>query len=94
MSDKKICPICGEIFDTPRKNQIYCSRDCAVIGRTAIKDSKAEDRISKFIDEFAEIEILDVLDGDLRSIGSTDNFLNVKGVRAHQGNKFKVIVYK
>lgn len=90
----KICPACGEIFSTSRKHRIYCSRDCAVTGRNLIKDSKSEDRINNFIEEFPEMEILDVLDGKLKSDAGTDNYMNVKGVRTWQGKRFKVIVYE
>jgi hypothetical protein len=91
---EKICPVCGDIFSTNRKHRIYCSRDCAVTGRTHIKDSKSEDRIEKFIEEFPEMEILDVLDGKLKQDAGTDNYLNVKGARTWQGKKFKIIVYE
>jgi len=93
MSTKKTCPICGESFTVPlkRPNQIYCSRDCAVIGRHTTKEDDAQKRVDIFIERLPDIPILDVLEGRLES-SSTNNRMTVTGARMWEGKKFIVVV--
>lgn len=92
---EKTCPVCGKSFPLPptRKKQIYCSRDCSVIGRKTTKESSALKRVESFIERLPEITIVDVLDGRLGS--GTDNRMVVTGARMWEdGSKFIVLVVK
>lgn len=97
MPNEKICPICGESFTVPptRPKQIYCSRDCAVIGRQLNKESPRDTRVNDFIEKLPDFQIVDVLQGNLTH-GTTDNriFVTAKGARSLEGCTFYVVVVK
>lgn len=73
MENERICPICNKSFKIPttRKNQIYCSRDCSVIGRRSTKEETAKERVNDFIESLPDMPILDVLEGRFNP-GTTD----------------------
>jgi len=90
MSEEKICPVCGESFKVPttRPKQIYCSRDCAVIGRRLTKEDTASKRVDTFIDTIPDIQIHDVLEGRLKM----DHRMTVPGAGMWKDKKFIVLV--
>lgn len=45
MSYMKNCPACGREYETPRKNQIFCSGICANTGRA--KNFHARDKVER-----------------------------------------------
>ena len=94
MSNEKICPICGKHFQLPptRPNQIYCSRDCAVIGRKIQKEKPRDTRVNDFIEKLPDLQIVDVLEGKLTH-GTTDNriFITAKEARSLEGCTFYVV---
>jgi hypothetical protein len=98
MPEDKICPVCRVSFTLPptRQKQKYCSRECSVIGRKTTNEETAKERVNDFIESLPDIQIYDVLEGDIRLKTNTDNYLNAKGVRAWNDGKkkFKVIVYE
>ena len=91
MPEEKTCPICGETFTSPRKNQIYCSPDCSVIGRKLSKEDAGKKRVDKFIDRLLDMEILDVLEGRLEQ-NTTNNRMHVKGARTWDSGETEYIV--
>ncbi len=87
---RKMCPICNKLFDVPntRPNQIYCSRDCAVIGRRLTKEDTASKRVDSFIDTIPDIQIHDVLEGRLKM----DHRMTVPGAGMWKDKRFIVLV--
>jgi len=91
---EKTCPVCGESFTLPptRKNQIYCSRNCAVVSRQITKEDNASHRIDAFIESLPDLNIIDVVEGKVYP-GNTNNQVIAKGVGAWPEKRFKVIIY-
>ena len=87
---QKTCPVCNKPFDVPitRPKQIYCSRDCAVMGRRLTKEDTASKRVDTFIDTIPDIQIHDVLEGRLKM----DHRMTVPGAGMWKDKRFIVLV--
>lgn len=91
----RLCKYCNQPFKIPpeRPWQQYCSIDCSVIGSNQSKNKAKEERLNTFYDEFAEMEIVDVLSGKMVHKGVSDRMI-VKGSRNYEGNRYVVLVVK
>lgn len=52
MKHNKYCPICGSNFNTNRRSQTYCCRECASVSRLAYKKTKSNNKKIKSYNEY------------------------------------------
>lgn len=92
----KKCTICSENFIPKKQSQIYCSPKCATEGRLQKKEDREiqrQKRKEKFINSFPDLDIIDVLRGEIRQ-GTTINsrFIHTREVREYESPCMKYYV--